>query len=51
MGHCLCCTGKLLRHIRHQDVYWYCPNCRQSMPDTRGLLVEVHSAYERKPLT
>lgn len=30
---CPCCSGLLLRHIGHGEVYWYCQNCRQEMPD------------------
>lgn len=33
MSYCICCHHSLLRHIRHSDVYWFCPNCWQEMPD------------------
>ena len=32
MNFCICCHTALLRHIRHRDIYWYCPECRQEMP-------------------
>lgn len=32
MINCPCCSDQLLRHIRAQDVYWFCPSCRQEMP-------------------
>ena len=30
---CLCCHNSLLRYVRHSDVYWFCPNCWQEMPN------------------
>ncbi|MEM1252557.1 MAG: hypothetical protein AAGI69_08990 [Cyanobacteria bacterium P01_H01_bin.21] len=33
MSYCICCNSSLLRHIRHGEVYWYCPDCRQDMPE------------------
>lgn len=36
MRSCICCQNALLRHIRHHDVYWYCPRCRQDMPNVDG---------------
>ncbi|KAF3885981.1 MULTISPECIES: hypothetical protein [Nostocales] len=29
---CLCCGNSLLRHVRHQGVYWFCQSCRQEVP-------------------
>jgi len=29
---CPCCTDQLVRHIRHQEVYWFCRHCWQAMP-------------------
>lgn len=29
---CRCCSGKVLRHIGRNGLYWYCPSCRQTMP-------------------
>ncbi len=29
---CPCCSGKLLRHIDRNGLYWYCPDCCQTMP-------------------
>ena len=34
MTPCLCCGNGLLRHTRLTGLYWYCPNCRQEMPET-----------------
>lgn len=33
MNDCPCCPGNLLRHVRSSGVYWFCPNCRQEMPN------------------
>ncbi|EKQ69988.1 hypothetical protein OsccyDRAFT_0244 [Leptolyngbyaceae cyanobacterium JSC-12] len=30
---CICCTRTLLRHVRSSGVYWFCPSCRQEMPN------------------
>ena len=32
MTSCPCCSGPLLRHIRHQEKYWFCRHCWQEMP-------------------
>ncbi|MEM7727406.1 MAG: hypothetical protein AAF208_13715 [Cyanobacteria bacterium P01_A01_bin.45] len=29
---CPCCGGSLLRHIRHNGVYWFCRFCWQEVP-------------------
>uniref|UniRef100_A0A7C3PFT0 Uncharacterized protein n=1 Tax=Oscillatoriales cyanobacterium SpSt-418 TaxID=2282169 RepID=A0A7C3PFT0_9CYAN len=39
MNDCPCCKGNLLRHIRNSGVYWFCPTCRQEMPN---LVTEIH---------
>lgn len=33
MNSCPCCSHQLLRHIRHQEIYWFCTSCRQEMPN------------------
>ncbi|MGG6266579.1 hypothetical protein ACQ4M3_24730 [Leptolyngbya sp. AN03gr2] len=38
MSTCLCCSTKLLRHIRYSGVYWFCPSCRQEMPNLEALV-------------
>ena len=37
MNYCLCCSNTLLRHIREGSIYWFCPSCRQEMPNTYSL--------------
>ncbi len=43
MSYCLCCNSSLLRHIRHGEVYLYCPDCRQAMPEAGSRV--VNQAY------
>ncbi|MEO1208977.1 MAG: hypothetical protein AAFX78_05475 [Cyanobacteria bacterium J06638_20] len=33
MNICPCCSETLLRHVRHNKVYWFCPHCHQEMPN------------------
>ncbi len=33
MNACICCHSSMLRHIRDNDIYWFCPSCRQEMPN------------------
>ncbi|MDY6782187.1 MAG: hypothetical protein SW833_06480 [Cyanobacteriota bacterium] len=33
MNNCPCCSTQMLRHIRPRHLYWYCPHCRQEMPN------------------
>ncbi|WP_157867349.1 YgiT-type zinc finger protein [Gloeothece citriformis] len=37
MRFCPICSGKTLRHIRHNQIYWYCPHCHQEVPDLRDI--------------
>ncbi|HBB31383.1 MAG TPA: hypothetical protein DDZ80_29415 [Cyanobacteria bacterium UBA8803] len=32
MNDCPCCSAQLLRHARHNSIYWLCTRCRQEMP-------------------
>ncbi len=31
-NNCPCCSGSLLRHVRHGELYWFCQTCRQEVP-------------------
>ncbi len=33
MNTCPCCSEVLLRHARQSSIYWFCPHCRQEMPN------------------
>ena len=30
---CPCCSEKMLHHLSSHRDYWFCPSCRQEMPD------------------
>lgn len=32
MNLCPCCSDRLLRHVRHNNIYWFCSRCHQEMP-------------------
>ena len=32
MTNCPCCSHQMLRHIRHNQTYWFCRHCWQEMP-------------------
>jgi primosomal protein N' len=32
MTTCPCCSDKMLRHIRGNQIYWFCRHCWQKMP-------------------
>jgi hypothetical protein len=32
MNSCPCCSNQLLRHVRGNEIYWFCRNCWQQMP-------------------
>ncbi|MEB3282587.1 MAG: hypothetical protein VKK42_27080 [Lyngbya sp.] len=59
MNNCPCCSSTLLRHIRHSQIYWYCPHCKQEMPNfgdwikTQAFVnpVEKHSCQAQKPMS
>lgn len=33
MNNCPCCSTPMLRHARHSKIYWYCPQCKEEMPN------------------
>ena len=33
MSTCPCCSDKLLAHIGREKMIWFCPTCRQEMPN------------------
>ncbi|MBD0312337.1 MAG: hypothetical protein ICV86_05475 [Microcoleus sp. T3-bin5] len=39
MNSCPCCSSQLLRHARHNRVYWFCSHCRQEMPDLSEMIL------------
>ena len=35
MNICPCCNDTLLRSIYHKKIIWFCPSCRQEMPNIK----------------
>lgn len=38
LANCPYCDNRLLRHARHQGVYWFCTSCRQEVPSLMSSL-------------
>lgn len=47
MNNCLCCSSQLLRHIRHNEIYWFCQRCRQEMPALNRDTVDISQEFQR----
>ncbi|MEM9945986.1 MAG: hypothetical protein AAF810_07965 [Cyanobacteria bacterium P01_D01_bin.36] len=43
---CGLCDTRLLRHLRHKQLCWFCPNCRQEMPFVRTTLKAKSTSAE-----
>ncbi|MGG6265188.1 hypothetical protein ACQ4M3_07020 [Leptolyngbya sp. AN03gr2] len=41
MPECPCCSEKLLRHVRHGKVYWFCTHCWQEMPNLEAIICDA----------
>jgi len=46
MHNCPCCSTKLLRHVRSNSIYWYCPHCREEMPDLESMVLSRSTQAE-----
>ncbi|NEO58810.1 MAG: hypothetical protein F6K54_40735 [Okeania sp. SIO3B5] len=46
MHTCPCCSTTLLRHVRHNSIYWYCPRCREEMPDLELMLLSRSQLFQ-----
>jgi len=46
MNTCPCCSEPLLRHIRRNSVYWFCPRCWQIMPLLDAVLNNINSEFQ-----
>lgn len=54
MSNCPCCSNVLLRHVRSNQVYWFCRNCWEVMPafdekyvSSRVTLLETRKKQEK----
>lgn len=48
---CPCCSNKLLRHVRHGYIYWFCHNCWVEMPATLIHSVRLNPVSEAANLS
>ncbi|HEY9849088.1 MAG TPA: hypothetical protein V6D28_06500 [Leptolyngbyaceae cyanobacterium] len=50
---CLLCGSSLLRHIRHNEIYWFCSSCHQEVPCLVSLRMPARDTLGQKlrPLT
>ncbi|WP_169218857.1 hypothetical protein [Brasilonema sp. UFV-L1] len=50
---CPCCSGSLLRHVRHTGVYWFCQSCRQEVPLLQAYQQDflTHRRIQNRPLS
>lgn len=46
MNECICCRDRLLRHLSHRRMYWYCPTCHQEMPASK--ILKINDTYKFK---
>lgn len=47
MNACPCCSNQLLRHARHNGVYWFCSHCWQEMPDLSSMLAKRNQRVQQ----
>lgn len=46
MNTCPCCSAPLLRHARRGEIYWFCPHCRQEMPNLSSAILGCRHSIE-----
>lgn len=44
---CPCCSQKMLMYAQKGRTYWYCPSCRQEMPDLLNVLMTAQQQRHR----
>lgn len=47
MVSCPVCSNQILRHIRHDDVYWFCSHCWQELPHIPSPRQQNRTRYSR----
>ncbi|MFB2839801.1 MULTISPECIES: hypothetical protein [Floridanema] len=50
---CPFCGSSLLRHIRHQGIYWFCSSCHQEVPSLTSMVMSRRDkvGQQSRPLT
>ena len=47
MSKCPICSNLILRHISHNEIYWYCSHCHQKIPNLTS--VKLSKLLKEKP--
>ena len=47
MSTCPCCSDQLIRHVRQNQIYWFCPSCWQEMPDLEEIVARSVEARNK----
>lgn len=50
MSNCPICSNLILRHIHHNQIYWYCSCCHQEVPNLTSIKLS-QLLKERERLT
>ena len=45
---CPVCSGILLRHLQQREIIWFCPRCRQEMPNLDLSIMQSNILQSRK---
>ncbi len=48
MNSCPCCSSQLLRHARHNRVYWFCSHCWQEMPVLSEMILSPNARTHKR---
>lgn len=53
---CPCCGNSLLKHVRSNGSYWFCPTCREEIPlaatcESQYISYEPTKNFMHHPLT
>ncbi len=44
-AHCSLCDDRLLRHVRKDGIGWFCPSCRQDMPNAQPVAIAIEKLH------
>lgn len=46
MSNCPICSNVILRHIHHNQIYWYCSCCHQEVPNFTS--IEISKLFKQQ---
>jgi hypothetical protein len=49
MNKCPCCDQSMLLFAGKNRLYWYCPSCRQEMPDLVNVMMAARQKVGQPP--